>query len=154
MKDYTHPNSSSTVKHRSARHHWAPNLAQYHYVEKRVGKNARAQVFWATTGLIVLLIGSVVAVRMGETAVRGKKLGFKTSKHTLFASPVSWGGLCRRERRCEKSDLHVLPRRLHESMKPNDSKIVRRRFPRATHSEMGVFPEPGLAGVSLPLQPR
>ncbi len=55
-----------------ARHHWVPNLAQYQYVEKRYGKRARAQVFWATTGLIVLLIGCVVVIQTSETDVQRK----------------------------------------------------------------------------------
>lgn len=55
------------MESRRARHHWGPNLAQYHYLEKRYGKKTRAQVFWATTGLLALLIGSIVAVQIGET---------------------------------------------------------------------------------------
>ena len=57
---------------RTARHHWGPNLAQYHYVEKKYGKKARAQAFWATTGLLVLIIGSFVVIQMSETDVQRK----------------------------------------------------------------------------------
>jgi hypothetical protein len=60
------------VEHRSARHHWGPNLAQYHYVEKKYGKKARRQVFWTTTGLIVLLISSIVVIQASETDVQRK----------------------------------------------------------------------------------
>ena len=54
------------------RHHWGPNLAQYHYVEKKYGRKARAQVFWATTGLIVLLVGSLVVAQISETDAQRK----------------------------------------------------------------------------------
>jgi hypothetical protein len=60
------------VEHRSARHHWGPNLAQYHYVEKKYGKRARAEVFWTMTVLIVLLLGSIAAVQLGETDAQRK----------------------------------------------------------------------------------
>jgi hypothetical protein len=60
------------VEPRTARHHWGPNLAQYHYVEKKYGKKARAQAFWATAGLLVLIIGSFVVIQASETDVQRK----------------------------------------------------------------------------------
>ncbi len=60
------------MERRTARHHWGPNLAQYHYVGKKYGKKARAQVFWATTGLLVLIIGSFVVIQTSETDVQRK----------------------------------------------------------------------------------
>jgi hypothetical protein len=41
-------------------------------VEKRYGKNARAEVFLMATLLIVLILGSVVAIQLGETDVQRK----------------------------------------------------------------------------------
>ncbi len=60
------------MKHRSAQHHWGPNLSQYHYVEKRYGKNARAEVFLTATLLIVLILGSVVVMQISETDAQRK----------------------------------------------------------------------------------
>src|SRR5208283_5065866 len=47
---------------RPHRHHHGPNLAQYRYLKKKYGKNAREDVFWKTAGLIVLLVGSLVLI--------------------------------------------------------------------------------------------
>jgi hypothetical protein len=55
-----------------ARHHHGTNLARYRYVEKRYGKRARAQAFWTMTVLIVLLLGSIAAVQLGETDAQRK----------------------------------------------------------------------------------
>jgi len=41
-------------------------------VEKKYGKKARAQVFWATTGLLVLIVGSFVVIQTSETDVQRK----------------------------------------------------------------------------------
>jgi hypothetical protein len=71
------------VQPRSARHHWGPNLALYHYVEKRYGKKARAQVFWLTTGLIVLFVGSLVALQMSETDAERKARAQKQQEEFL-----------------------------------------------------------------------
>lgn len=49
------------------RHHHGPNLAQYRYLEKKYGKNAREDVFWKTAGLIVLLVGSLVLILPSDT---------------------------------------------------------------------------------------
>ena len=56
----------------TARHHRGSNLAQYHYLEQRYGKRARAQAFWTMMGLLVLIIGSLVVIRMSETDVQRK----------------------------------------------------------------------------------
>jgi hypothetical protein len=60
------------VELKRARHHWGPNLAEYHYLEKRYGRKTRAQVFWSTTGVILLFVGSLVVVRIGETDTQRK----------------------------------------------------------------------------------
>jgi hypothetical protein len=70
--DYTHGNCGATVEPTTARHHRGSNLAQYHYLEQRYGKTAKAQAFWATTGLLVLIIGSLVVIQMSETDVQRK----------------------------------------------------------------------------------
>ncbi len=58
--------------HSPHHHHHGANLAQYHYVEKGYGNNARAEVFWTMTVLVVLLLGSAVAVQLGETDAERK----------------------------------------------------------------------------------
>jgi hypothetical protein len=60
------------VEHHRVRHHVGSNLAQYHYVERKYGKHARAQVFFATALLVMLLLGSIVVVQLGETDVQRK----------------------------------------------------------------------------------
>ena len=70
--DYTHGNCGATVEPTTARHHRGSNLAQYHYLEQRYGKKARAQVFWAMMGLLVLIIGCLVVIQMSQTDVQRK----------------------------------------------------------------------------------
>jgi hypothetical protein len=65
------PDCGATVES-SERHHHGPNSAQYHYLEKRYGKKARSQAFWTMTVLIVLLIGAIVAIQVGETVAQRK----------------------------------------------------------------------------------
>lgn len=55
------------MEYRSSLHHHGSNLAQYRYVQKKYGKKTRAQVFWATTGLIVLLVGGPFVLQISET---------------------------------------------------------------------------------------
>lgn len=56
----------------STRHFRGSNLTEYHYLQKRYGKKARAQVFWSTAGLIVLFVGGLVALQMSETDAERK----------------------------------------------------------------------------------
>ncbi len=55
-----------------ARHHWGTNLARYHYLEKRYGRKARAKTVWTLVTLIVLFLGSIVAIQLGETDAQRK----------------------------------------------------------------------------------
>lgn len=41
-------------------------------MEKKYGKKARAQAFWATAGLLVLIIGSFFVIQTSETDVQRK----------------------------------------------------------------------------------
>ena len=67
----------------STRHHRGSNLAEYHYLQKRYGKNARAQLFWSTTGLIVLFVGGLVALQMSETDAERKARVQKQQEESL-----------------------------------------------------------------------
>jgi hypothetical protein len=60
------------VEHGHARHHHRPNLAQYHYLEKRYGKRRRAEAFWTMTVLVMLLLGCIVVAQLGETDAQRK----------------------------------------------------------------------------------
>jgi hypothetical protein len=41
-------------------------------VEQRYGKKARQQVFWSTTLLLVLIVGSVIVIQVSETYAQRK----------------------------------------------------------------------------------
>ncbi len=55
-----------------APHYGFFNLSQYRYVQQKYSKKTRTRVFWATTGLLLLFIGSGVAVQWSETDAQRK----------------------------------------------------------------------------------
>ena len=65
-------NCRATVEFHRTQHYGGSTLTQYDYVQKKHAKKTRAQVLWFTTGLIVLFVGSLVVVQIGETDVQRK----------------------------------------------------------------------------------
>ncbi len=53
-------------------HHGWSTLSQYQYAQKKDSKRGRAQTFWMTTGLAVLLAGGLVVPELGETDAERK----------------------------------------------------------------------------------
>ena len=60
------------ARHYRHPHYHRPNLAQYHYLERRYGKSARIQAFFATTGLIAIFVGLIFLILNSETATERK----------------------------------------------------------------------------------
>jgi hypothetical protein len=64
--------------YRRTHHYGLSNLAQYRYVKKKYSRKTRLQLFWFTTGLVLLLVGAVIGVQLSETdaqrSARAEKL--------------------------------------------------------------------------------
>jgi hypothetical protein len=110
------------VEYRSLRHRGWSNLTQYRYVQKKYAKKTRALSFWATTGLVVVLIGSLVVVQMSEPDAERKARTEKLEGDYLsFVYKLGKSACGNSKRVCPKAELPIFRRKLYSNEVRNKS---------------------------------